>query len=198
MPAGLEPINDEPPSFELNPDLEDTPPVFDEEPGDMEACDTPAAALTPQSWNALLEAMRAAAPLQTASVGNTMFISDDDGLVTLAIHPADTDTRDTLLGDKVRELLTELAPRFCNHSITLRMVMDDSVPPPAAEEPPPPPPMPEPQPRPAAPKPKAPEKKPEPAEKPVAPASLKPTDEEFYQDPLVELALKEFHATIIK
>ena len=43
------------------------------------------------------------------------------------------------------------------------------------------------------------EKKPEPAaEKPAAPASLKPTDEEFYHDPLVELALKEFHATIIK
>ena len=47
--------------------------------------------------------------------------------------------------------------------------------------------------------PKPQEKKPEPAaEKPAAPASLKPTDEEFYHDPLVELALKEFHATIIK
>ena len=35
-------------------------------------------------------------------------------------------------------------------------------------------------------------------EKPAAPASLKPTDEEFYHDPLIELALKEFHATLIK
>ena len=95
--------------------------------------------------------------------------------------------------------MAELAPRFCGHQITLRMVMDDSVPPPAEEEPPPPAPLPEPAPRPAAPKPRPQEKKPEAAaEKPAAPASLRPTEEEFYHDPLVELALKEFHATIIK
>ena len=50
-----------------------------------------------------------------------------------------------------------------------------------------------------SPKPRPQEKKPEAAaEKPAAPASLRPTEEEFYHDPLVELALKEFHATIIK
>lgn len=198
MPAGLEPIDDEPPSFNLNPDLEDAPPLFDDEPAPMMAGEEPAAGpLTPASWDALLAAMAQASPLQMSSVGNTMFISDDDGLVTVAIHPSDTDTRDALLGDQLSELMAELAPGICGHSITLRMVVDDSVPPPVAEEPPPPAPLPEPAPRPAAPKPKAPEKKPEP-EKPAAPASLKPTDEEFYQDPLIELALKEFHATIIK
>ena len=54
--------------------------------------------------------------------------------------------------------------------------------------------LPAPAPKPApkeAPKPQAPEKRP-------APPSLKPTMEEFYQDPLIELALKEFHATLIK
>lgn len=198
MPAGLEPIDDEPPSFNLNPDLEDAPPLFDDEPAPMMAGEEPAAGpLTPASWDALLAAMAQASPLQMSSVGNTMFISDDDGLVTVAIHPSDTDTRDALLGDQLSGLMAELAPGICGHSITLRMVVDDSVPPPVAEEPPPPAPLPEPAPRPAAPKPKAPEKKPEP-EKPAAPASLKPTDEEFYQDPLIELALKEFHATIIK
>ena len=200
MPPGLEPIDDKPPSFELNPDLEDAPPpLFDDEPEGMMACEMPASgSMTPDSWDALIAAMREASPLQTSSVGNTMFISDDDGLVTVAIHPADTDTRDALLGDQLSELLAELAPKFCGHGITLRMVMDDSVPPPVAEEPPPPAPLPVPAPRPAAaPKPKAPEKKPE-AEKPAAPASLKPTDEEFYKDPLIELALKEFHATLIK
>lgn len=200
MPPGLEPIDDAPPSFELNAALEDEPPLFDEAPAaDLVAEEgAPAENLTPESWEALVAAMREASPLQSASVGNTMFISDDAGLVTLAIHPSDTDTRDALLGEQLQEVLAELAPRFCGHGITLRMVMDDSVPPPAEEEPPPPAPLPEPAPRPAAPKPKAPEKKPEPAAKPAAPASLKPTDEEFYQDPLVELALKEFHATIIK
>ena len=162
----------------------------------------PAVSLPPAAWDALMAAMREASPLQTSAVGNTMFISDDDGLVTVAIHPADLDTRDALLGDSLRELMAELAPRFCGRSITLRLVSDDSVPPPVAEEPPPPAPLPEPAPRPAA-KPKAPEKKPAAAapEKPAAPAapaSLRPTEEEFYHDPLVELALKEFHATLIK
>ena len=199
MPPGLEPIDDAPPSFELNAAPVDEPPLFDVAPADLVAEEgAPAENLTPESWEALVAAMREASPLQSASVGNTMFISDDAGLVTLAIHPSDTDTRDALLGEQLQEVLAELAPRFCGHGITLRMVMDDSVPPPAEEEPPPPAPLPEPAPRPAAPKPKAPEKKPEPAAKPAAPASLKPTDEEFYHDPLVELALKEFHATIIK
>ena len=35
-------------------------------------------------------------------------------------------------------------------------------------------------------------------DKPAPAASLRPTDEEFYKDPLIELALNEFHATIIK
>ena len=198
MPPGLEPIDDAPPSFELNPDLEDAPPpLFDDEPAAMEAGEEIVCGpMTPESWERLLAALREASPLQTSSVGNTMFISDDDGLVTVAIHPCDTNTRDALLGDNLSELIAELAPGICGHSITLRMVTDDSVAPPVAEEPPPPAPMPEPAPRPAA-KPKAPEKKPEP-EKPAPAASLKPTDEEFYQDPLIELALKEFHATIIK
>lgn len=208
---GLEPIDDAPPSFDDMPGEEplpyDEPPLFDMGPPDDpmmtgEPEMQPAGSLTPAAWDALMAAMREASPLQTSAVGNTMFISDDDGLVTVAIHPADLDTRDALLGDSLRELMAELAPRFCGRSITLRLVSDDSVPPPVAEEPPPPAPLPEPAPRPAA-KPKAPEKKPAAAapEKPAAPAapaSLRPTEEEFYHDPLVELALKEFHATLIK
>ena len=208
---GLEPIDDAPPSFDDMPGEEplpyDEPPLFDMGPPDEpmmtgEPEIQPAGSLTPAAWDALMAAMREASPLQTSAVGNTMFISDDDGLVTVAIHPADLDTRDALLGDSLRELMAELAPRFCGRSITLRLVSDDSVPPPVAEEPPPPAPLPEPAPRPAA-KPKAPEKKPAAAapEKPAAPAapaSLRPTEEEFYHDPLVELALKEFHATLIK
>ena len=208
---GLEPIDDAPPSFDDMPGEEplpyDEPPLFDMGPPDEpmmtgEPEMQPAGSLTPAAWDALMAAMREASPLQTSAVGNTMFISDDDGLVTMAIHPADLDTRDALLGDSLRELMAELAPRFCGRSITLRLVSDDSVPPPVAEEPPPPAPLPEPAPRPAA-KPTAPEKKPAAAapEKPAAPAapaSLRPTEEEFYHDPLVELALKEFHATLIK
>ena len=51
-----------------------------------------------------------------------------------------------------------------------------------------------------APKPAAPKPAPAPAaqEDKTAPASLKPTEEEFYHDPLIEQALKTFHATLIK
>jgi hypothetical protein len=95
--------------------------------------------------------------------------------------------------------MAELAPRICGRRLTLRIVSDATVPPPVVEEPPPPAPLPEPAPRPEKkPQPKAPEKKPAQPEKPAAPASLRPTEEEFYQDPLIELALKEFHATLIK
>ena len=200
MPAGLEPIDDEPPSFALDPDLEDTPAPDSDTMADealYAAGAAPAGALTPESWEALLAAMREASPLHAGSVGSTLFISDDDGLVTLAIHPEDTDTRDALLGEPLTELLAEIAPRFCGHRVTLRLVVDDSVPPPVVEPPPPPAPLPEPAPRPAA-KPKAAEKKPAAPARPAAPPSLRPTMEEFYQDPLIELALKEFHATLIK
>ena len=200
MPAGLEPIDDAPPSFSLDPDLADAePPLFDDEPGGMPAAEdapAPSGPMTPESWDALLAAMREASPLQAGAVGNTLFIADDAGVVTVAIHPADTDTRDALLGEALTELMAELAPRICGHSISLHIVTDATVAPPVEEAPPPPAPLPAPAPRPQA-KPKAPEKKPEP-EKPTAPASLRPTEEEFYHDPLVELALKEFHATLIK
>ncbi len=199
MPAGLEPIDDAPPSFELNAELEDEPPLFDEEPAGLCAGEEtpPSGPMSPETWDALLATLRETSPLQAGSIGNTLFISDDEGLVTVAIHPEDTDSRDALLGETLSELIAEHAPRLCGHSITLRLVTDASVAPPMAEEPPPPAPLPVPAPRPAAPKPKAPEKKPEP-EKPAAPPSLKPSDEEFYKDPLIELALKEFHATLIK
>ena len=203
MPPGLEPIDDAPPSFALDPDLEDSaPPLFDDEPGAMSAGEDASAAtgpMTPERWDALLEAMREASPLQAGAVGNTLFISEDDGLAIIAIHPEDIDTRDALLGDALSELMAELAPRICGRRLTLRIVSDATVPPPVVEEPPPPAPLPEPAPRPEKkPQPKAPEKKPAQPEKTAAPASLRPTEEEFYQDPLIELALKEFHATLIK
>ena len=183
MPPGLEPIDD-------------APPLFGDMPAESPA-QAPAATgpMTPEMWNALVEELQNRAPLKAGMIGQTLFAGDEDGLVTVGIHPADTDTRDALLEDDLRELIRELAPQICGHTITLRLVTDDSVPPPVVEAPPPPPPLPEPAPRPK------PQPKPAPAPaapKPEAPPSLRPTDEEFYHDPLVELALKEFHASIIK
>ena len=147
--------------------------------------------MSPELWDTLVERLKEASPMKAGFIGNTLFIGEDDGLVTVAIHPDDLDTRDALVGDSLTELIQEVANDLCGHGITLRVVTDTAVPAPVAELPPPPPvPTPAPAPKPA--------KKPEPAPAPEAPPSLRPTEEEFYHDPLVELALKEFHATIIK
>ena len=183
MPPGLEPIDDAPPIFGGSA----LPPEEPSAPSDSP--------MTPDMWNALVTELQRRAPLKAGMIGNTLFAGDEDGLVTIGIHPADTDTRDALLEDDLRRLMDELAPAICGHNITLRLVTDASVAPPVAEEPPPPP-LPEPTPRPK-PQPQTPPK-PAAAPKPEAPPSLRPTEEEFYHDPLVELALKEFHASIIK
>ncbi|MCQ2364948.1 MAG: DNA polymerase III subunit gamma/tau [Akkermansia sp.] len=175
--------------------IDDAPPVLDAPlPEPLPTDDVPALrALTPELWDRLLERLHEQSPVKAAMLGNTMFIGDEDGLVTVGIHPADTETRDLLLGDSLGELIQEVAAELCGRRITLRLVADEMVPPPVAEEPPPPLPMPVAAPKPAPkPAPKAEEKAPAPA-----PASHKPTDEEFYHDPLVELALKEFHARLL-
>lgn len=183
LPADLQPIDDAPPVLDA--------PLPEPQPTD----DVPALrALTPERWERLLGRLNEQSPVKASMLGNTLFISDEDGLVTVGIHPADTETRDLLLGDSLGELIQEVAAELCGRRITLRLVADETVPPPVTEEPPPPLPLPVAAPKPAPkPVPKAEEKAPAPA-----PVSHKPTDEEFYHDPLVELALKEFHARLLQ
>lgn len=181
--------------------IDDAPPVFDAPPAETfypEESGTPAAAaLNPELWDKVIASLHEKSPVKASMLGNTLFISDEDALVTVAIHPEDTDTRDLLLGESLSSLIQEAAQELCGRSITLRLVTDATLPPPVAEEPPPPLPMPEP--RPAAPKAPKPEAKKAEEKAPApAPPSHKPTDEEFYHDPLVELALQEFHASLIK
>ncbi len=173
--------------------IDDQPPLF----GDMPAPDVPEVVqerdLTPVDWDIILGKVREKAPLKAAMIGNNLFVGDDGGVVFIGIHPEDTGTMEALLSEAIMELVREAAQEICARRITLRVVMDDSVPPPVVEEMLPPPPMPVPTPKPV--------KKAAPApveEKPAAPPSLRPTEEEFYNDPLIELALKEFHATLIK
>ena len=184
----LSPIDDAPPLFA---DLPPAPPV--EEP--LPPADEPAPhALLPEEWEATLETVRRQSPLKAGMIGNTLFVSDEDGLITIAIHPADTDSRDALLSEDVADLVREAAAALCGRAVHLRVVVDESVPPPVVEEPLPPPPLPTPAPKPKKP---APEKK-EDSPPPAPAASPRPSDEEFYNDPLIELALKELNARIIK
>ncbi len=186
--SSLEPIDDEPPCFDsFEPEPAPQPPADEVGAGGSQP-------LSPDMWEAALTHARELSPLGAGCIGSTLFIGEDEGLMTIAIHPADTESRDALLAEDVASLLNDFLESRCGHAVSLRIVTDASVPEPREEEPPPPlPPPPSP-----APRPKAAEKAPAPAAPAPAPESLRPTEEEFYKDPLIELALKEFHATLIK
>lgn len=183
MPPGLEQLDDPPPLFDV--------------PADEQVIES-ARPVTPEDWDAIIDFARESSPINGSMLGATMFIADEDGLLTIAIHPEDVDTRDALLSENIIDSIREQALARCKREVTIKIITDAAVAPPTPVEILPPPnyeevlPAPAPKPAPKeAPKPQAPEKRP-------APPSLKPTMEEFYQDPLIELALKEFHATLIK
>lgn len=164
--------------------IDDEPPVFS-------AAAPCVRALQPEDWEQILEEVREQSPMKSALIGHTLFVEDENGMVKVAIHPTDTDTRDALLSDDVAAMLCEAAGARCGRAVHLRVVADESVPPPEEMLPPPPIVYEVP-----APKKKVEKKEESPAPEPAD--TLRPTDEEFYNDPLIELALKEFHATIIK
>lgn len=190
MPPGLEQLDDPPPLFDTPADT----PRADAPPADAVPAARP---VTPEEWDTFLRNACELSPIVGSMVSNTLFIADDDGLLTIAIHPEDVNTRDALLNETILGSINEQAQATCGKNITIKIVSDAAVPPPAPVEILPPPkfeeivPAPKPTPK-EAPKPQAAEKK------PAAPPSLRPTEEEFYQDPLIELALKTFHATLIK
>lgn len=144
--------------------------------------------MTPELWEECVTLARKKSPLKAGMIGNTLFISEEEGRLLIAVNPTDTDTRDALLNDDIQALLNEVAEPLCGHGFGITIATDDSVPLPPSE------PKPEPELNTA---PKAADPAPDEA-KPAAPPSLRPTEEEFYHDPLIELALKEFHATLIK
>lgn len=188
MPAGLEPIDDAEPIFEPAPSLFGDMPEADFAP--PSAAETP---ITPELWERILTEARDRSRFKAGAIGHTLFIGEEDRQLIIAVHPEDTDSRDALLSDDVRELLCDIAEPLCGHRFSIRVEKDDTIPLPEPE--PEPEPTPEP---PPAPKAKAtPKKSPESAT-PPAPPSLRPSEEEFYHDPLIEKALDEFHARLIK
>ncbi|MBR3695265.1 MAG: hypothetical protein IKL98_03385, partial [Akkermansia sp.] len=184
MPPGLEQLDDPPPLFGV---AADTPP-------ERAATARP---VTPEDWDAMLAAACEASPISGSMVGPTMFMQDDEGLLYIAIHPEDVNTRDALLSENIISALNEQAQARCGRSITLRIVTDAAVAAPTPVEILSPPKFEEIAPAPKPVQKEAPKQPAEPEKKAATP-SLKPTEEEFYQDPLIEQALKTFHATLIK
>lgn len=182
-PEGKPAMQEETP---MPPDLEpidDAPPVF----GEDSASSVEGREMTPELWAAAVEEVRRREPINASMIGNTLLIGEEGGLVTVAVNPADHDSRDALLGDELGGVLGETLQSLCGHAVSLNVVFDETVP------------MPQPEPVPEPVK-KQEEAPPPPVkENPVEPAaSLRPTDDEFYSDPLIEQALQVFHATLIK
>ena len=184
MPPGLEQLDDPPPLFDVPADTPQEPVAT-------------ARPVTPEDWEAMLAAACEASPISGSMVGPTMFMQDDEGLLYIAIHPEDVNTRDALLSENIISALNEQAQARCGRSITLRIVTDAAVAAPTPVEILPPPKFEEIAPAPKPVQKEAPKQPAEPEKKAATP-SLKPTEEEFYQDPLIEQALKTFHATLIK
>ncbi|MCQ2366888.1 MAG: DNA polymerase III subunit gamma/tau [Akkermansia sp.] len=178
----------EAPARTLEP-IDDAPPMFsDAAPAAEEPAPVENRPLTPELWEQLLEQMREQSPIQGNLIGNTMFISDDDGRACVAIHPQDIGTRDALYSEDVAALIRRLSLALCGHEVKVSVVTDDSLPAPPPPETPPP----------AAVVVEAPKKAAPPAPAPEPAPSLRPSDDEFYRDPLIQQALDTFHATLIK
>ena len=195
--SSLPPIDDPAPSFSS-----DEPPAdlvyADEEPlfeGNIIPLARTIIPMSTELWARCLEQLRERHPIQAGAIGETLFISDNKGELAIALHPTDTYSRDALLSKKIRNSIAEISLDICGRACSLRITNDASIPAPIIENY-----VPAPLPEIAPPVAKkatkkstatattaaTPERKPE-----------KPLDESFYNDPLIELALKEFHARII-
>ena len=168
---------------ETAPVPEPIPPVpaFQPAPGEP--------AFSAESWQKILQTAEERHPMCIRALGNTLFLAAEGNLLTVAVHPEDTATRDHLYDTETQEYLNEAARELFESDIRLNVVTDISVPPPPVPEPEVPEPAPAPKPTPS---PRA-----QQAEE-TTPVSHQPSNEEFYQDPLIEEALRIFHAKIVK
>lgn len=150
--------------------------------------------MSAEVWNAVMKDLAEKMPLQSILIDQAQYIDEDEGVCSVALNPADTGGRDALLGDELREVLEELLTNRAGRPMKVKVVFDESVPLPVVPEAEP---LPPPRPKPVPPKvPKEPKENKEPVRVEKT-EDRKPTDEEFYNDPLIQKALEEFHARII-
>lgn len=183
--------SEEQPPVDIPEPIDDAPPSFSNEP-----VGAAAVALNGEIWEKALAATRARAPLKAGIIGNTLYVGEDAGLVTIAIHPKDIISRDALLNDDVVKIVREILEGDCGYQLDrIRVVADTQVPEPAEEHPE----------SPTRPDVVQVEKKGAVAGTKEETTSRVPKEarhalpeDEFYKDPLIEQALKEFEAKIVK
>jgi len=195
MPSVDEPSVDEPSMDE--PSMDE--PSMDI---DFEALNRPEQSIGLIQWEECLAELQKRSPIKSHMIGEHLFISDEENILTIAIHPNDMFSRDAFLNTDMQALLTEITQNKWNRPARFSVIIDSSVQEPEIEDLTPP----------AMPKidllpvqlikkeqskynsaqsfQKTNDSSPEKGKKQL--------DDEFYKDPLIELALKEFHARLIK
>lgn len=165
----------------------------------------PAQSINRLLWDECLAELQKKSPIKSQMIGEHIFIGDDENILTIAIHPDDMFTRDALLNIEMQTLLSEITQEKWNRPARFSVIIDNSVQEPEIEDLTPPS-------LPAIDLPSPSFKNEQSNEvnaqnaaqvgnkKEISPfdKGKKQLDDEFYKDPLIELALKEFHARIIK
>ncbi|MFI3244702.1 MAG: DNA polymerase III subunit gamma/tau, partial [Akkermansia sp.] len=188
--AGLDIIDDDVPSFDSF-----AAPTPAEAASSFSSVILEPQPMTAALWDDCMAQIARELPLKSMAIQHCLFISDDEGLITIAIHPKDNFAMETLMEEDIADFIRTFGEQRCGKQLRLRLITDDSLPAPAEDEKII---APEPTPRPA---PSAAPKKAAPAPAPDNSAqeqAQKEREEAFYKDPLIELALEKFHARIIQ
>ncbi len=188
--AGLDIIDDDVPSFDSF-----APPVDEAAPSSFSSMILEPQPMTAALWDDCMAQIARELPLKSMAIQHCLFISDDEGLVTIAIHPKDSFAMETLMEEDIADFIKNFGEQRCGKELRLRLITDDSLPAPAEDEKII---APEPTPRPA---PAAAPKKANPApavDNSAQEQAQKEREEAFYKDPLIELALEKFHARIVQ
>ncbi len=189
--AGLDIIDDDVPSF----DSFSAPAPDEVAPSSFASVILEPQPMTAALWDDCMAQIARELPLKSMAIQHCLFISDDEGLVTIAIHPKDSFAMETLMEEDIADFIKNFGEQRCGKELRLRLITDDSLPAPAEDEKII---APEPTPRPA---PAAAPKKANPApavDNSAQEQAQKEREEAFYKDPLIELALEKFHARIVQ
>ena len=186
------------PEQELEADVEEDndeePILFAETISELQQIILPE--MTENLWIECMEQMRQKFPIKAMEIKYCSFYCDDEGLLTIGIHPENSFGRDALLDEAIIAAIKDFGQERCNKEIRLRIITDESLPSPEVEKIIIPPPAPKPAPKA---EPKAPtDKNEENAINEEQELKQQEREDAFYNDPLIQLALEKFHARILK
>ncbi len=176
----LDPIDDAPPSFATPPSI--VAPLVQNQ----------AVKVNQQLWERFLVIFEQRYPLKAGIIKHARFANCRMGELSLAVHPDDSMTRDALTDPNTQDDILNIFEELSHQRLRLRAISDSAMPAPQEIDSSARLPLPEPlasTPKVAPPMPQAVD--------PSIEEAQKQREEEFYNDPLIQTALREFNARII-